>query len=288
MLTTPGGRSAWRQTSAKRRALSGVVDAGLRTTVLPGGEGRGDLPGEHQEREVPRDDLGGDAERLGDAARERVLELVRPAGVVPEVGRRERHVDVARLLDRLAGVHRLEDGELARPLLEDPGDPEQVLRPLLAGQRAPRPAERASARPGPPCPCRRAVARATSASGSSVAGLTVVKVWPSRRGDVLAADEQPVALLERDDVARLGRRRVLPRDRRAVAEAPARRGAGRRGSRAPSAVRGVGAAGRSAGVFGSPSRPLWHSIPGRPAVGWAPPASRLDRRATPDQCPRKS
>ena len=35
MLTTPGGRSAWRQTSAKSRADSGVVEAGLRTTVLP-------------------------------------------------------------------------------------------------------------------------------------------------------------------------------------------------------------------------------------------------------------
>ena len=35
MLTTPGGRSAWRQTSAKSSADSGVVDAGLRTTVLP-------------------------------------------------------------------------------------------------------------------------------------------------------------------------------------------------------------------------------------------------------------
>ena len=35
MLTTPGGRSAWRQTSAKSSALSGVVEAGLRTTVLP-------------------------------------------------------------------------------------------------------------------------------------------------------------------------------------------------------------------------------------------------------------
>ena len=35
MLTTPGGRSAWRQTSANRSALSGVVEAGLRTTVFP-------------------------------------------------------------------------------------------------------------------------------------------------------------------------------------------------------------------------------------------------------------
>ena len=157
---------------------------------VAGGEGRGDLPGEHQQREVPRDDLGGDAERLRDAAGERVLELVRPAGVVPEVGRRERHVDVARLLDRLAGVHRLEDRELARALLEDPGDPEEVLRPLRPASsphdrrnavRAARTALSMSA----------AVARATSASGSSVAGLIVVNVWPSDAATSLPPMNRP-------------------------------------------------------------------------------------------------
>ena len=35
MLTTPAGSSAWRQTSANRSAESGVVSAGLRTTVFP-------------------------------------------------------------------------------------------------------------------------------------------------------------------------------------------------------------------------------------------------------------
>ncbi|CAM5691595.1 hypothetical protein SANTM175S_07060 [Streptomyces antimycoticus] len=35
MLTTPLGSPAWRQMSAKKRALRGVVSAGLRTTVLP-------------------------------------------------------------------------------------------------------------------------------------------------------------------------------------------------------------------------------------------------------------
>src|SRR5690348_17672301 len=35
MLTTPGGRSACRQMSANISADSGVVSAGLRTTVLP-------------------------------------------------------------------------------------------------------------------------------------------------------------------------------------------------------------------------------------------------------------
>ena len=35
MFTTPGGRSACWTTSANRSALSGVVEAGLRTTVFP-------------------------------------------------------------------------------------------------------------------------------------------------------------------------------------------------------------------------------------------------------------
>src|SRR5581483_4974525 len=83
------------------------------------------------------DDLPRDAERLRVAIRERVLELVGPAGVVEEVRRGERQVDVARLLDRLAAVERLEHGELARALLEDPRDPEEVLRALAAGQLRP-------------------------------------------------------------------------------------------------------------------------------------------------------
>ena len=35
MFTTPGGSSAWRHTSAKRSAVSGVVSAGFSTTVFP-------------------------------------------------------------------------------------------------------------------------------------------------------------------------------------------------------------------------------------------------------------
>src|ERR1041385_7401074 len=35
MLTTPGGNSAWRTTSQKSSAVSGVVSAGLSTTVFP-------------------------------------------------------------------------------------------------------------------------------------------------------------------------------------------------------------------------------------------------------------
>ena len=57
-------------------------------------------------------------------------------------------------------------------------------------------------------------------------GRRVANVPPSDACDLPAADEQPVSLLEGDDVARLRRRRVLPRDRLAIAQAPRGRGAG--------------------------------------------------------------
>ena len=113
MLTTPGGRSACWQISANSSAVSGVVSAGLSTTVLPQASAGRDLPGQHQQREVPRDDLAGHAERLRVGAEAGVLQLVGPAGVVEEVRGGQRHVDVAGLLDRLAVVDRLQHGELA-------------------------------------------------------------------------------------------------------------------------------------------------------------------------------
>ena len=161
----------------------------------------------------------------GVASGERVLELVRPAGVVPEVRGRERHVDVARLLDGLAAVERLEDRELAAALLEDARDAEQVLGALAPGQRAPVALGRLAARRSTAWSTSSTPARATSASGSSVAGSMRREPLAAARRDLLAADEQAVARLELDDVARLGRRRVLPRHRLAVAQAPARRGA---------------------------------------------------------------
>src|SRR4051794_25391858 len=101
----------------QRGRLGGLEDDGV-----PAGERRRDLPREHEQREIPRDDLAGDADRARAPVRKGVVELVGPAGVVEEVRRGEREVDVARLLDRLAAVERLEDGELARALLEKARD----------------------------------------------------------------------------------------------------------------------------------------------------------------------
>ena len=127
MLTTPGRQvgllaDLGEQQRRQRRGLGRLEHHGVAA-----GQGGGDLPGQHQEREVPRDHLAGDAERLGVRPEPGVLELVGPAGVVEEVRGGGRDVDVARLLDRLAVVDRLQHRDLAGPLLDDPRDPEEVL-----------------------------------------------------------------------------------------------------------------------------------------------------------------
>ena len=146
MLTTPGGSSAWRSTSQNSSAVSGVVSAGLSTTVLPAASA-----GAIFQASISSGKFHGmiwPATPIGRAApvRERVVELVGPAGVVEEVRRGQRQVDVARLLDRLAAVERLEHGELARALLQQPRDPEQVLGPLGRAQRRPGALERVARR----------------------------------------------------------------------------------------------------------------------------------------------
>ncbi len=194
---------------------------------VPGRERGRDLPGQHQQREVPRDDLAGDAERLRLAVRERVLELVGPARVVEEVRRGERQVDVARLLDRLAAVQRLEHRELARALLQDARDPEEVLRALRAGQRRPAVLE------GLARGRRRRAATSSSRRLADLGERLLARGVDRRVGllrlEPLAADEVAVALAQRDDVARLGR----------AARTPSRagNGAGLRFARAQSTVK---------------------------------------------------
>ena len=91
----------------ERRRLGGLEHDGV-----AGGERRRDLPRQHEQREVPGDDLRR-RRRAGAAVGPRggqagILQLVGPARVVEEVRGSDRHVDVAGLLDRLAVVERLE------------------------------------------------------------------------------------------------------------------------------------------------------------------------------------
>src|SRR5690606_1014181 len=95
------------------------------------------LPREHEQREVPRDDLPGDAVGTGVRAETRVVELVGPAGVIEEPGCDEGNIHVAALLDGLAVVETLGDGELACPLLHQPGDAEEILPAITPAHLGP-------------------------------------------------------------------------------------------------------------------------------------------------------
>src|SRR5690348_16135005 len=202
MFTTPSGSSAWRSTSQKRSAVSGVVSAGLRTTVLPQASA-----GATFHASMRSGKFQGMIWPARPPVREGVLELVRPTRVVEEVGRRERQVDVARLLDRLAAVERLEDGELARPLLEDARDAEQVLCALGAGEGRPAVGVRGAGRRDGAADVRgRGLAdgreRLLVARGDRLVGLRGLEPLP--------ADEVAVAVGDLDDVARLRGARIRP------------------------------------------------------------------------------
>ncbi len=115
--------------------MSGVYSAGFRTTQLPIASAGAIFHDEHQQREIPRHDLADHAERriVGKLA---VLQL-RPAGVMQEVSRDQRHVDVARLADRLAVVQRFEHGEQPAVTLHHARQRIQMTRTSGAAQREP-------------------------------------------------------------------------------------------------------------------------------------------------------
>ena len=92
----------------RRRGLLG----GLEDDRVAGGQRRGELPDGHQDREVPRDDLADDAERLVEVVGDRVVVDLRQrallradgAGEVAEVVDGQRDVGGQRLAYRLAVV----------------------------------------------------------------------------------------------------------------------------------------------------------------------------------------
>ena len=98
-LKTPSGMPASVTSLASSSAVTGVWSLGLTTIVQPVGERGRELPGQQQQRRVPRHDGGHDADRLapreGDEVRlvgrdALARDLVRPAREVAVPGRRAR------------------------------------------------------------------------------------------------------------------------------------------------------------------------------------------------------
>jgi ParB family chromosome partitioning protein len=128
----------------ERRLLGRLEDDGIAA-----GQGGAELPGGHQQREVPGDDLPDDADRLAQRvvqhahARRRdrdglAFDLGRPTGVVAEVVDDERNVGDARDADRLAIVERLELRELLGVGLDQVGQLPDRAAALGRGHAAPR------------------------------------------------------------------------------------------------------------------------------------------------------
>ena len=109
---------------------AGRLLGGLQHHAVAGGQRRRHLPGRHQQREVPRDDLTDDAERLVEVIGDGVVIDLRDAAFlcadgareVAEVIDRERQVGGHRLADRLAVVPGFGGREQFEVLLHAIGD----------------------------------------------------------------------------------------------------------------------------------------------------------------------
>ena len=91
---------------------------GLQHDGVSGRQCRRNLPRQHQQRKIPRNDLPDDA--AGHVLGKFLLQKLRPTRVMIEMPRDQRNVDVAALANRLAVVHRLEHREPPRMFLHQP------------------------------------------------------------------------------------------------------------------------------------------------------------------------
>ena len=144
MLSTPGG-SRSPISSAQTMIEAGVCSAGFSTTQLPAASAGASFQHRHQQREVPRDDLADDAQRLVEVIGDRVVVDLGDAaflgadraGEVAEMVDGERQVGGRRLADRLAVVPGLGEREQLEVLLHAVGDPVEDQRALGGAGAAP-------------------------------------------------------------------------------------------------------------------------------------------------------
>ena len=124
-----GFESQFPHSQGRQRSLFG----GLQDDRAAGGQGRTPLPRQHQQREVPGNDLTGHTHRLAagvakivPANRDRVAgQFIGPAGIVPQAVDRQRQVGRAAVADRLAVVQGFQGGKFFQILLHQIGQLEQ-------------------------------------------------------------------------------------------------------------------------------------------------------------------
>ena len=153
-LSTPGGRPTSLRDLGERERGQRRLARRLDDHRVAARQRRRDLPRRQQQRKVPRHDRRDDADRLAQRVGEVValdrnrlaVDLVGPAGEVLEALGGRRHLDLARLEDRLAVVQRLEPRDLVgllHQLLADlPDQPSALARRQLAPRSVERRARR--------------------------------------------------------------------------------------------------------------------------------------------------
>ena len=143
-FTTPLGRPQSSKKRANSRSVSGVCSAGLMTDGAARADRGGELPGGHQQRVVPGDDLPrhpqglaqGQGDRVVGDVQDLAVDLGGEPAVVLEAGGDVAEVEL-RLHDRLAGVPGLELGEPRQLVAHLLGEAEEDPPPLLRGDLAP-------------------------------------------------------------------------------------------------------------------------------------------------------
>ena len=97
---------------------------------------RRDLPRQHQQRKVPRDDLSHHADRLIIA--QFGFHQLRPTRIIRKVTRQQWHINIAQLADGFAIVHQLQHRQQAMMFLNVARNRIHVTRADYAGSFAPR------------------------------------------------------------------------------------------------------------------------------------------------------
>ena len=125
-----GRHAGLRHDLGEEDGRQGRVGGRLEHNAVAHRQSRSDLPREHEQGKVPRDDLPDDAKRR--VARHLGLGELRPAGVVVEVANHEGDIGVASLADGLAIVHCLQHGDEPGVLLQAARDRIEVARAHVA------------------------------------------------------------------------------------------------------------------------------------------------------------
>ena len=123
--------------------------------------------------------------------------------------RHQRQIDVAAFLDRLAAVHRLEHGQFARFLLDQPRDAIKEFAALASGHFAPDILVSAPRRFHREIDVARVRLRDLGEFFFR-GGIDRSEIFPRARRDEFSADEQLIARLELDVIVRFRRGRVTP------------------------------------------------------------------------------